>query len=148
MLSPYGLLRIREVPSKTIFARKQTRDKQDGEIILNTCCYEIWRNVIVTDWNIWYYIIINTIYVGYVSDTVIPLSVNVAMGSHRLQHTCINSSFNNTKRHACNILWIWSWYCTNYYKDRIPNMFSCILIYFSQFSTICYFLCGRSIYIW
>jgi hypothetical protein len=34
-----------------------TRDKQDGGIILNTCCYEIWRNVIVTDWNIWYYII-------------------------------------------------------------------------------------------
>ena len=49
MLSPYGLLRIREVPSKTIFARKHTRDKHDGGIILNTCCYEIWRNVIVTD---------------------------------------------------------------------------------------------------
>jgi len=45
IFSPYGLLRTREVPSKTKFARKQTRDKQDGGIILNTCCNEIWRNV-------------------------------------------------------------------------------------------------------
>jgi hypothetical protein len=37
----------REVPSKTIFACKQTRDKQDGRIILNTCCKEIWLNVII-----------------------------------------------------------------------------------------------------
>jgi hypothetical protein len=28
-----------------------------AEIILNTCCKEIWWNVIVTDWDIWYYII-------------------------------------------------------------------------------------------
>jgi hypothetical protein len=48
---------LREVPSKIIFARKQTRDKQDGRNILNMCYKEIWWNVIVTDWNIWYYII-------------------------------------------------------------------------------------------
>jgi len=53
----FSLVRTSEVPSKTIFARKQTRDKQDGGIMLNTCCKEIWLNVIVTNWNIWYYII-------------------------------------------------------------------------------------------
>jgi hypothetical protein len=30
-------------------ARKRTRDKQYGGIMLNTCCKEIWLNVIVTD---------------------------------------------------------------------------------------------------
>ena len=63
---------------ETIFAHRQTKDKQDGGIILNTCCYEIWWNVfghcvvyswpiygfwlslwylqtLLTDWNIWYY---------------------------------------------------------------------------------------------
>jgi hypothetical protein len=40
-----------------LFARKQTRNKQDGGITLNTSCKEIWWNVIVTDWNIWYYVI-------------------------------------------------------------------------------------------
>jgi hypothetical protein len=53
----------------------------------------ILRNIIYTkksSWNTWYYIIINTIYVGYVSDAIIPLSVNVVMGSHGLQHTCTN----------------------------------------------------------
>jgi len=50
ILSPLSLERTREVTSKTIFARKQTRDKQDGGIIiLNTCCKEIWLKVIVTD---------------------------------------------------------------------------------------------------
>jgi hypothetical protein len=38
-----------EIPSKTIFARKQTREKLDGGIILNTYCKDIWLNVIVTD---------------------------------------------------------------------------------------------------
>jgi hypothetical protein len=57
ILSPLSLVHTREVPSKIIFSRKQTRNKQDGGIIFNTCCKEIWLNVIVTDWNIWYYII-------------------------------------------------------------------------------------------
>jgi hypothetical protein len=41
--------RTREVPSKTIFAGKRTKEKQYGGIMLNTCCKEIWLNVIVTD---------------------------------------------------------------------------------------------------
>jgi hypothetical protein len=53
---PLFPLYVWEVPSKTIFARKQTRDKRDGGIILNMCCKEIWLNVIVTDRNIWNYI--------------------------------------------------------------------------------------------
>jgi hypothetical protein len=32
-------------------------DERYGGIMLNTCCKEIWLNVIVTDGNIWYYII-------------------------------------------------------------------------------------------
>jgi hypothetical protein len=34
ILSPISLVRTREVPSKTIFASKQTRDKQDGSILI------------------------------------------------------------------------------------------------------------------
>jgi hypothetical protein len=49
ILSPLRLVRPREVPNKNIIARKQTRYKQDGGIILNTCCKEIWLNVNVTD---------------------------------------------------------------------------------------------------
>jgi hypothetical protein len=41
---PYYLLNVwYALESKTIFARKQTRDKQDGGIILNTCCKEKWE---------------------------------------------------------------------------------------------------------
>ena len=50
------MVRTREVPSKTIFARKQTRDKQVGGIKIEYMWQGMW-NVIVTDWNIWYYII-------------------------------------------------------------------------------------------
>jgi len=39
------LVHTRDVPNKTIFVRKQTRDKQDGGMILNTCCKETWWNV-------------------------------------------------------------------------------------------------------
>ena len=56
------MVRTREVSTKTIFAHKQTRDKQDGGIILNTCCKGIWWNAIVTDWNIWYYILNGLLY--------------------------------------------------------------------------------------
>ena len=40
---------LTEVLSKMIFACKQTRDKQDHGVILNTCCKEIWWIVNVTD---------------------------------------------------------------------------------------------------
>jgi hypothetical protein len=49
ILSPLSLVRTREVPSKTKFARKRMRDEQYGRIMLNTCCKEIWLNVIVSD---------------------------------------------------------------------------------------------------
>jgi hypothetical protein len=39
ILSPLSLARTREVPSKTIFAGKRTKEKQYGGIMLNTCCY-------------------------------------------------------------------------------------------------------------
>jgi hypothetical protein len=38
----YKEIYMKSVPSKTILASKQMRDKQDGGIILNTCCKEIW----------------------------------------------------------------------------------------------------------
>lgn len=59
----------------------------------------------------------------------------------------VHSHFSNTKRRDYNTLWISSLYLTIYYRERIPNIFSYILIYFSPFLTTCYFWRNVNLYL-
>ena len=61
----------------------------------------------------------------------------------RLQHS--NSSLT-IQKDMPTVHWIRYLKLTNYYRERIPNIFSCILIYFSPFLITCYCLRNVNLY--
>jgi hypothetical protein len=112
--SPLSLVCTREVTSKIIFARKQTRDKQDGGIILNTYMYILQRNMVKCNCHKLKYLVqYNKRVIALILRNIVPCSISYCTVPYSISYCTVPCSTETRYRVIALIL-----------RNIVPNSIS------------------------